>query len=128
MISPDYAKLIWIPFIVIVFMILSLALGMIFSSLTVKYKDLNFLMVFLVQIWMYFSPIIYPLNQVPRNYLKYVKVNPVTPLVEACRYAFLGVGNFDPISLLYSAVVSLTLLFIGLLVFSKVEKNFMDTV
>ncbi len=107
---------------------LSLGFGIIFSSLTTKYRDLIFLLQFVVQLWMYITPVIYPLSTIPQEHRWKLLVNPMTAIVEAFRYAFLGVGVFNWWYLLYSFVFMFALLFVGIVIFNKVEKSFMDTV
>lgn len=127
-ISPNYESTLLLFFVVFVMAILSLGLGMIFSSMTTKYRDLTFLLTFGIQLWMYASAIIYPLSIVPKNYQNLLQWNPMVPLVESMRYAFLGSGTFTSFGLIYSLIVSIVMLFIGLIVFSKVQRTFMDTV
>ena len=103
-------------------------LGMIISSLTTKYRDLNYLVSFGTQLMMYASPIVYPLSVVPENYKLYILANPMTPVIEGFRQAFIGKGIMEINLLIYSTVFSLITFLIGLLVFNKIEKNFIDTV
>jgi len=117
-----------LPVIVAIMAIMSLGFGMLFSSMTTKYRDLQFLLTFLVQLWMYATPVIYPLSSIPEKYVKYIELNPVTPLVESMRYGFLGQGSFSIESLAYSAGFSIVVFAFGMVVFSRVEKSFMDTV
>jgi lipopolysaccharide transport system permease protein len=117
-----------LPFVIACLAIMSLGFGMIFSSMTTKYRDLQFLLTFVVQLWMYATPVIYPLSAIPEEYVKYIKLNPVTPLVECVRNSFLGTGLFAWNTLLYSFGFSIVVLILGILAFSRVEKDFMDTV
>lgn len=107
---------------------LSLGFGIIFSSLTTKYRDLNYLLQFAVQLWMYVTPVIYPLSTISQEHRWTLLINPMTSIVETFRYAFLGVGVFSWWHLLYSFVFMFVLLFVGIVIFNKVEKSFMDTV
>jgi lipopolysaccharide transport system permease protein len=107
---------------------LGLSFGIIISSLTTKYRDLKFLVAFAVQLMMYASPIVYPLSIVPEKYKWLILANPVTSIIETFKYAFLGVGEFNWTHLSYSFVFTLVLFFIGLIIFHRVEKSFMDTV
>ena len=114
-------------------MILQMALlgqgmGMIISSLTTKYRDLNYLVSFGTQLMMYASPIVYPLSVVPEKYKVYILANPMTPIIEGFRQAFIGKGMLDINLFIYSTIFSLIIFLIGLLIFNKVEKNFIDTV
>jgi lipopolysaccharide transport system permease protein len=108
--------------------LLSLGLGMILSSLTTKYRDLGMLMGFGMQLFMYATPVIYPLSEVPQKYKTIIYGKPVTPIVESFRYGFLGVGSLSWWYLAYSALAAIIILLIGTIVFNKVEKSFMDTV
>ncbi len=126
-ISPNAAVLI-LPLLLILMSILGLSLGMIVSALTTKYRDLRFLMTFGVQLLMYATPVIYPVSALPKQYQMLLIANPITPIVEAFRFAFLGRGSFDYLQLGMSAVIASVLLGIALVIFNQVEKNFMDTV
>jgi len=118
-----------IPLLVLMMAGLGLGLGIIISSLTTKYRDLTLLIVFAVQLLMYATPIAYPLSFIKgKSYAHWIIWNPLTPIIEAFRYALFHTGAADAMGLLYSGAVIVVLLFIGLLIFSKVEKTFMDTV
>ena len=122
---------IWVlatPFLVLLMALFALGLGMIFSSLTTKYKDLIFLLTFGIQLFMYATPVVYPLSAIPQKYQYLVLLNPLTSIFECFRYGYLGSGSFEPISLLFSSIYILILLVVGTLIFNKVEKSFMDTV
>ena len=116
------------PFLVLLMALFALGLGMIFSSLTIKYKDLVFLLTFGIQLFMYVTPVVYPLSAIPEKYQYLVLLNPLTALFECFRYGYLGSGSFEPISLVFSGVSIFILLVLGTLIFNKVEKSFMDTV
>lgn len=119
----------WIPVLLIMMAGLGLGLGIIISSMTTKYRDLTVLIGFGVQLLMYVTPIVYPLSFIKsKSYGKWIVWNPLTPIVESWKYALFGHGSFDIGGLLYSAVFIIIVLFFGLLIFSKVEKTFMDTV
>lgn len=117
-----------LPFLLILMAGFALGMGMIISSLTTKYRDLAMFIGFGVGLLMYATPVIYPLNSVPSKYLYIVNANPISPIVETFRYAFLGSGSFSLMHLLYSLTCMLIFLFAGIIIFNKVEKNFMDTV
>lgn len=122
---------IWVlatPFLLLLMACFSLGLGMIFSSLTTKYKDLVFLLTFGVQLFMYATPVVYSMNTVPLKYQEIMKWNPLTGIFECFRYAFLGSGDFNGTSLIFSSVLIIIILILGVVVFNKVEKSFMDTV
>jgi lipopolysaccharide transport system permease protein len=120
--------ILYLPLLVINLALLGLGLGIIFSALTTKYRDLSNLMGFGVQLWMYITPVIYPSSSVPEKYRIFVYINPVAPLVDAFKYGLIGAGEFNPGRLLYSVVVTFILLFIGVVLFNRTEQNFMDTV
>lgn len=116
------------PILVMHTALLGTAIGLIISSITTKYRDLNVLVSFGVSLLMYITPVVYPVSKVPENFRWLMLLNPVAPIVESYRYAFLGSGTFEWPFLLISLAVTAVLLFWGVLVFNKVEKNFIDTV
>ena len=107
-----------------------IGLGMIISSLTTKYRDLVFLVSFGVQLLMYATPVIYSLSlpTIPQSYRTILGYNPLAPILETFRFAYLGQGIFSWIMLLYSSAWMFFLLTVGILIFNKVEKRFMDTI
>lgn len=117
-----------VPFLVITMAGLALGLGIIFSALTTKYRDLRFLLEFGVRLLMYGTPVIYPLSVIPEKWRWVMLANPVTPLVEAFRLAFLGQGTVTAAHLAYSAAFALVALLGGAVIFHRVERTFMDTV
>ena len=122
---------IWIlltPLLVLQMGALGLGLGILISSLTTKYRDLSFILGFGVQLWMYATPIVYPMSQVPVKWHWLYVLNPVASIVETFRYAFLGSGSASVWHLGISATITLLLLLCGIVTFSRVEKTFMDTV
>lgn len=122
-------ELLLLPVLVLVIAALALGFGIIVSSLTTKYRDLTILFTFVVQLWMYGTPIIYPLSYIDNETLKLLmKLNPVTGVVETFKYAFLGVGEFSWGLLAYSAGFAVIILAIGVVIFNKVQRSFMDTV
>lgn len=106
----------------------ALGMGMIFSSLTTKYKDLSFLLTFGVQLFMYLTPVVYPISALPEKFRFLVYMNPLSSIFQCFRYAFLGSGSFDLLNLVWSGVFITFILIIGTVIFNKVEKSFMDTV
>jgi lipopolysaccharide transport system permease protein len=122
------SAIVLVPFLIILMGFLGLSFGIIISSLTTKYRDLKFLVVFGVQLLMYASPIVYPLSIVPEKYKWLIILNPVTSIIETFKYAFLGVGEFSWLYLGYSLAFTLILFLLGLIIFHRVEKSFMDTV
>jgi lipopolysaccharide transport system permease protein len=116
------------PWLVVLAAGLSLGFGIIFSSLTTKYKDLTFLLQFIVQLWMYATPVIFPLSSIPAEKQWLLVLNPMTAVVETFKYGFIGQGVFSWTHLAYSSGFMIVLLLVGIIVFNKVEKSFMDTV
>jgi lipopolysaccharide transport system permease protein len=118
-----------IPLLVLMMAGLGLGVGIIISSLTTKYRDFNVLIGFAVQLLMYATPVAYPLSYLKEKGLSnWIAWNPLTPIVEAFRYAVFGVGQLELQGLMFSGTFILVVLMIGLIMFSKVEKSFMDTV
>lgn len=107
---------------------LGLGLGIIVSALTTRYRDLSHLVTFGVQLLMYATPVIYPLSKIPDRYQALILTNPMTPVIETFRYAFLGAGTVNAGYLLYSIAATVVVVVIGLLLFARVERTFMDTV
>lgn len=116
------------PLIVLIMAGLGLGAGIIVSALTIRYRDLQILITFGVQLLMYVTPVIYPISMMPEKYRWLVLANPMSALVETFRYAYLGSGTFEPMSLLYSLTATAIILFVGLILFNHVERTFMDTV
>lgn len=121
-------QLLYLPFLILMLAGQGLGFGIIISSLTTKYRDLAHLVRFGVQLWMFATPIIYPLSAIPENYRFLVMANPVSPLVEIFRSTLLGTGPARPDLFLYSLVWTLIVLTLGIIIFNRVEKNFMDTI
>lgn len=116
------------PLLLLLMAALGLGLGIIVSALTVRYRDLQVLMKFGVQLLMYATPVIYPLSMVPEKYRWLALANPMSAVVETFRSAFLGSGVLDLSGLLYSTGATTVILFIGIVLFNHVERTFMDTV
>ncbi|WP_395052134.1 ABC transporter permease [Flavobacterium sp.] len=117
------------PLLVILMALLGLGMGLIITAMTTKYRDLTFLVTFGVQLLMYATTVTYPLSYAKEKGYDYiVELNPMTGIIEAFRYAFLGKGEFTIYSLGYSVVVTLVILFLGIIIFNKTEKNFVDTI
>lgn len=127
MIHPGLLVLIT-PLLVIELALLGMGCGIIISALTTKYRDLAVLVTFGVQLWMYGSAIIFPVSSLPEKWAHLLMLNPVVPIVEAFRYAYTGHGTFSVKYLGIGAIVTLVILFVGIVIFNKVEKTFMDTV
>lgn len=107
---------------------LGLGFGIIVSSMTTKYRDLRFLVQFGVQLLMYITPVIYPVSALPPRYQALLQFNPISPVVETFRYAFLGAGTVNIPQLIYSFGLMLVVITIGAVIFNRVEATFMDTV
>lgn len=122
------STLLLFPFYLLLMSGLGFSFGVLISSLTTKYRDLRFLIQFGVQLLMYGTPIVYPLAIVPEKYRLLLLANPITSVVEAFKYSFLGEGYFFWIGLGYSFVFMVVCLLLSILVFNRVEKTFMDTV
>jgi lipopolysaccharide transport system permease protein len=116
------------PLLVVLLAGLGLGFGLIITSYTTKYRDLVFLLTFGVQLAMYATPVIYPLSSIDEKYRFWMNLNPMTSIIETFKYGFLGQGTFSWISLGYSSIFMLVVLFVGIATFNKTEKNFMDTV
>lgn len=128
--SPNGYALLF-PLIVLLMAAQGLGLGMIISALTTKYRDLAFLVTFGVQLLMYATTVIYPLSTALNKYPAYswvIEYNPMTAIIETFRYGFLGKGTFSWEFLGYSSLITLLILAVGIVVFNKVEKTFVDTV
>jgi lipopolysaccharide transport system permease protein len=117
-----------LPFLIILMAVMGLGLGIIFSALTTKYRDLSFLLAFGIQLLMYATPIIYPLSYTSGKLHTLISMNPLTPIMESFRYAFFSIGSFDWSGLAYTSIFSFGVLFLGIIIFNQVEKSFMDTV
>ncbi len=122
---PEIALL---PYLILLMALLGLGLGIIFSSLTTKYRDLTFLLQFGIQLLMYATPVIYPLSSASGKLKTILSLNPLTPIVESFRRIILGQEILDYTSIVYCSIFTFLTLFVGIVVFNQVEKSFMDTV
>lgn len=122
-------QIVLFPVLILMLALLAVGVGMIVSSFTTKYRDLQIVFGKVISLWVYITPVIYPLSMVtnPQLHLA-MSLNPVTPIIEAAKYALLGAGQFSWAWLGYSLVMTFIVLFIGVMVFNKVQKSFMDTV
>ena len=120
--------LLLLPLCVVHMIILSVGCGIIISSVTTKYRDLAMLVTFGLQLWQYASPIAYGLHLIPEKYMTLYMLNPVTPIITTFRYAVFGFGYFNIVYYLISWGISLLVFFIGLILFSRIERTFMDTI
>jgi lipopolysaccharide transport system permease protein len=126
-INPNFTLLL-LPFYILILATMALGFGLIISAMTTKYRDLTFLIQFGIQLWMYITPVIYPISQIPVKYRWVIMANPVSSIVEAFKYGFTGSGNFYATGILYSALFAAVLFFISVAIFNRTEKTFMDTV
>jgi len=126
-IQPNYLITL-LPILLILMAGLGLGFGLIFSSLTTKYKDLKFLIQFGVQLLMYATPVIYPLSTIPEKHQIWLQLNPLTHVIETFKTMFLGSGSFSWMGLLYASGFMFSILLLGIIIFNKTEQKFMDTV
>ena len=117
-----------VPFVVIVLAMIAMGTGIIVSSFTTKYRDLNMVVGIGMTLVMYATPIMYPSSAIPDIYKPYLHLNPISPLIEVFRFVFTGTGSFTGLQLLYSFTFSVIVLLVGIFVFNKTEKTFMDTI
>ena len=117
-----------LPVLILMTAMHALSWGLIISSLTYKYRDLTQLVGFGVQLFMYATPVVYPLSAMPEKYKTVIELNPLTPIFESFRYGCMNCGTLDWGGLIYSAAFMMTMLFCAVLIFNRVERNFMDTV
>jgi lipopolysaccharide transport system permease protein len=120
--------LVLIPVYILILSAMGLAFGLLISGMTTKYRDFTFLMQFGIQLWMYATPVIYPISQIPEKYRTLVMLNPISPLVEAFRYGFTGSGAFDFWNIGFILFLAILLLIFGITVFNRVERTFIDIV
>jgi len=125
--NPSLALLMF-PVLVLMMALLGLGLGLIVTAMTNKYRDLAFLVTFGVQLLMYTTTVVYPLSAAPERFKHIIELNPMTGIIEAFRYSFLGKGEFSVLSVGYSALITLIVLFLGIVIFNKTEKSFVDNV
>lgn len=125
--TPNWALLL-LPLYIVIMALMALGAGIIFSSLTTKYRDLTFLIGFGVQLLMYATPVIYPLSTVPAKLLPYIKLNPIAYIVEAFRFSLFGQGYFSVNGLIYASCFAIVILFLGVIIFNRTERSFMDVV
>ena len=123
-----YYSFIFLPLIILLTAFLSIGFGIFLSSLTTKYRDLTFVLNFGIQLWMFATPIVYPLSLVSEKYKIFFYFNPMTFVVESFRGVFFGLDSISILSLIISFSMGILVFFIGIILFNKVEKNFMDTI
>lgn len=124
--------ILYLPLILIFIAFLSMGIGMLISSLTVKYRDLNFVITFGISLFMYVTPIVYPtslvLEKINPKFHFLIYLNPLTGFLDFFKFAFLGSGSFDFLNLIYSFVFSFVIFVLGVMVFNKTEKSFIDII
>ncbi|MCG8390519.1 MAG: ABC transporter permease [Cytophagales bacterium] len=116
------------PLYVLIMAGLGLGFGIIFTSLTTKYRDLTFLLQFGIQLLMYATPVIYPVSSVPGKYKPFILANPITSIIEGFKYGFLGKGEFSWSYLAYSIAFTVVMMYLGVIIFNRTERSFIDTV
>lgn len=122
------ASILLFPVLIFLIAMHGMSWGLIISSMTTKYRDMKFLIQFGIQLFMYATPVIYPLSAAPEKYRNIIALNPLTPIFETFKYSCLGCGTLDWGGLLYSTIFMCITLILSVLVFSRTERNFMDTV
>lgn len=127
MVEPSFLILI-APYLIFLMAVTGLGAGIIFSSLTTKYRDLTFLITFGIQLLMYATPVIYPLSAIPEKYKPFIWLNPMSHVIEGYKMVFLGEGLLSWSGLIYTTFFAFVLLSIGVIIFNKTEQDFMDTV
>jgi lipopolysaccharide transport system permease protein len=130
-IHPNGYLLFLFPLLIIISAIMGFGIGIIISSMTTKYRDLAFFFGFITYLWMYATPIIYPLSAIPEKVSDYkwiVEYNPMTPIIETTRYIFTGMGQFSWSGICYSSIIAIGISIIGIWLFNKIERKFIDVV
>src|SRR4029079_3108018 len=117
-----------VPLLVVQVAALALGMGILLSSMTTRYRDMSFLVGFGTQLWLYATPVVYPLSQVPERWQWIMALNPMAPLIEIFRKALLGTGTLHPTHLIASLCVTAVVLVLGLVMFSRIARTSMDTV
>jgi len=125
---PLSIKILLIPITLLQTGMLAVGVGMIISSLKTKYRDLRNLVTFGVSLWMYATPVVYPLAQVPKRFLKLYDINPVAPIMETFRFSLLSIGVFNLQKWGFSILISIFLFLFGVIVFNRTAKNFVDVI
>ena len=126
-VSPNWCLLLF-PILIVYLAVLSLGFGLLFNSLTYKYRDLSLTLPFIIQMWMFFSSIMFPLSRIPEKYHIYLALNPVLPAVEFLRYALYSRGAFDLLQFQVGSAVCIIVLLLGLISFSQTEQTFIDSI
>ena len=128
LIHPQWHIWILLPLLLLLLGVMGMGTGLIISSLTTKYRDLRVLLDFGMTLWMYATPVVYPLSAVDAGLRRFLLVNPVSPVIELFRFILFGVGDVSPASLAYSCFFTVAAALAGIIIFNRVERTFMDTV
>ena len=126
-ISPSI-YIVTIPLLLLQCFLLGLGAGLFISSFTVKYRDLNFLYTFIISLWMYISPVVYPLSKIPKEWHYLISFNPMVGIIECSRKFLFNQGIIEPLFILNGFLTTIVILAVGLLFFNKVERNFLDSI
>ena len=127
--TPAYNWIVFLTPVLLLYMsLVGLGFGIWISSITTKYRDLRFALSFFVQLWMYATPVIYPLSIIPEKYKAFMLFNPMAPVIEIFRKGYLGAGDINMNHILISLGITFSVLFSGIIIFNRIEKTFMDTV
>jgi lipopolysaccharide transport system permease protein len=121
-------SIILFPFLILLTGVFSLGIGLIVTSVTTKYRDVAMLLSFAIQLFVYACPVVYPLSALPNKWQKILSLNPLTTIIEGVRTTLLGQGELNYFYLIYSLVICIVILLIGVIVFNKQEKSFIDTI
>jgi len=127
-VAPNWLWIIFFPALLVQIGLLGIGIGAIVSSLTTKYRDLSLLVNFGIQLWMYMTPVVYPVSQVPERWQWVYRLNPMAGVVETFRAMFLGGPGPGSAAILSSVLVTLAILFAGVVIFNRVERTFVDTI
>lgn len=128
LVHPQWHIWILLPLLLLLLGVMGMGTGLIISSLTTKYRDLRVLLDFGMTLWMYATPVVYPLSAVDAGLRRFILINPVSPVIELFRFILFGVGDVNPASLAYSCFFTVAAAFAGIIIFNHVERTFMDTV
>ncbi|NBY19805.1 hypothetical protein EBQ74_06070 [bacterium] len=128
-IHPNFLKIIFLtPVCLGITALLSLGMGLGFAAITVKYRDLHHVMNFFIQLWFYGTPIVYPVTKIPEKYRWVVFLNPLIPAIDQFRSAFLGTPSLDPIYFLSAFAIAVGTVLVGVLLFTRIEREFVDVI
>jgi lipopolysaccharide transport system permease protein len=127
--NPEYNWIVLLTPVILLYMsLMSLGFGIWISSITTKYKDIRFALPFFIQLWMYATPVIYPLSIIPEKYRIFILLNPMAPVIEIFRMGYLGAGTVSVNHILISVCITFFVLLSGIVIFNRIERTFMDTV